>query len=203
MPKIEHPSRRYLLKGALAAGGIGIGAQFATRTLAQGLPPTPACHDHDVPTKPDIEGPFFKPRSPERTNLVVPGTKAQLYRLEGFVLTRSCKPIAGAILDLWHADEKGDYDDAGFRYRGHQFVGADGRYRFDTIKAGLYPDRTRHFHFKVARPYDPPLTTQLYFPLEPRNETDDYYSPRLLMNISPPSPDGITVARFDFILDYA
>jgi protocatechuate 3,4-dioxygenase beta subunit len=200
MPKIEHPSRRYLLKGALAAGGVGIGAKFATRVAAQALAPTPECHDHDAPTKPDIEGPFYKPRSPERANLIEPRTKGQLYRLEGFVLTRSCKPIPGAILDLWHADENGDYDDAGFRYRGHQFVGNDGRYRFDTIKAGLYPDRTRHYHFKVAQPRGRPLTTQLYFPLEPDNATDDYFSPRLLMHIS---PGKITLARFDFILDVA
>jgi protocatechuate 3,4-dioxygenase beta subunit len=29
--------------------------------------------------------------------------------------------VAGALVDLWHADERGDYDNAGFRYRGHLF----------------------------------------------------------------------------------
>ena len=107
------------------------------------------------------------------------------------------------LLDFGFFDQgflSNDYDDAGFRYRGHQFVGDDGHYRFDTIKAGLYPERTRHYHFKVAWPRGRILTTQLYFPLEPRNETDDYYSPRLLMHIS---RGEITLARFDFILDVA
>ena len=84
-----------------------------------------------------------------------------------------------------------------------KLIAGDIQAHLDTIKAGLYPDRTRHYHFKVARPYDPPLTTQLYFPLEPRNETDDYYSPRLLMHLSPSPTDNIIRARFDFILDYA
>ena len=197
----NQPSRRLLLKGALAAGGFGLAAPYARRALAQDLDPTLACHDGDAPTKPDIEGPFYKPRSPERADLVEQGTRGPLYRLEGFVMTRSCRPIPGAILDLWHADENGDYDDDGFRYRGHQFVGADGRFRFDTILPGLYPERTRHYHFKVAAPRGRILTTQLYFPGEPRNATDDYFSPLLLLHIYPGTE--MTSARFDFILDVA
>jgi len=197
MRKLEHPSRRLLLKGALAAGSLALG----TRVLAQDVAPTPACHDGDVPTKPDIEGPFYKPRSPERADLTEQGTKGRPYRLEGFVLTRACRPIPGAILDLWHADENGDYDENGFRYRGHLFVGADGRYVFNTILPGLYPERTRHYHFKVAAPRGRILTTQLYFPNEPRNLSDDYFSPLLLMHITPGAL--LTIARFDFVLDVA
>jgi protocatechuate 3,4-dioxygenase beta subunit len=35
------------------------------------------------------------------------------------VLTRSCRPVAQTLVDLWHADERGEYDNGGFRYRGH------------------------------------------------------------------------------------
>ena len=109
----HHPSRRFITQ-ALAAGGLGLAAK---RALAQGAPlaPTPVCHDGDQPTKPDIEGPYFKLHSPLRAQLVEPNTRGQLYRLEGFVLTRTCEPVQGAILDLWHANENGDYDEAGFR----------------------------------------------------------------------------------------
>lgn len=201
MRKLERPSRRLLLKGALAAGGIGLSASYAPLVLAQDTAPTPTCHDGDEPTEPNIEGPFYKPRSPEREDFVGPSARLPIYQLEGVVLTRSCRPVPGAILDLWHADENGDYDDAGFAYRGHLFTDASGRYRFRTILPGLYPGRTRHYHFKVAAPRGRILTTQLYFPNEPRNAMDDYYLPELLMRISQGA--AFTTASFDFILDVA
>jgi protocatechuate 3,4-dioxygenase beta subunit len=200
MPAQEHPSRRLILKRALAVGGLGLGASHATRVFAQTIAaPTPECRDGDDPTEPQIEGPFFKPRSPERADLVEPATRGQIYQLEGRVLTRSCRPVAGVLLDLWHANENGDYDNSGFRYRGHLFSDAAGRYRFRTILPGLYPGRTRHYHLKVQAPRQRILTTQLYFPNEPRNSRDDFFSPQLLMHISQAS--ALTSARFDFILN--
>jgi protocatechuate 3,4-dioxygenase beta subunit len=200
MPAQEHPSRRLILKRALAVGGFGLGASHATRVFAQTIAaPTPECRDGDDPTEPQIEGPFFKPRSPERADLVEPATRGQIYQLEGRVLTRSCRPVAGVLLDLWHANENGDYDNSGFRYRGHLFSDAAGRYRFRTILPGLYPGRTRHYHLKVQAPRQRILTTQLYFPNEPRNSRDDFFSPQLLMHISQAS--ALTSARFDFILN--
>jgi len=195
------PSRRAILSRALAASALGFGAGYSRFAFAQapGASPTPACHEGDAPTKPDIEGPYFKLHSPLRTQLVEPKTHGQLYRLEGYVLTRTCEPVPSAILDLWHADENGDYDETGFKYRGHLFTDKTGRYRFDTIMPGLYPGRTRHYHFKVAAPFGRVLTTQLYFPKEPRNATDEYYSPALLMRLS--KAESLTTARFDFIHD--
>ena len=193
-------SRRVLLKGIAAFGALGAGA-WAALSRARDLAPTPECHDGDRPTKPDIEGPFFKPLSPERSDLVAPGTRGRVIQLEGQVLSRSCRPLTGVVLDLWHADENGDYDDEGFRYRGHLFSDSNGHYRFRTIVPGLYPDRTRHFHLKVQAPGHALLTTQLYFPGEPRNAIDDYFSPLLLMQISENS--AAETARFDFILDLA
>jgi len=60
--------------------------------------------------------------------------------------------VGGALLDFWQADAAGDYDNTGFRLRGHQFSGADGRFRLATVVPGLYPGRTRHIHVKVQRP---------------------------------------------------
>ena len=64
-------------------------------------------------------------------------------------------PGGGALVDLWHADERGDYDNAGFRYRGHLFTDGEGRYRFRTILPALYTGRTRHYHVKVQAPQQP------------------------------------------------
>jgi protocatechuate 3,4-dioxygenase beta subunit len=115
------------------------------------------------------------------------------------VLTRSCRPVGQALVDLWHADERGQYDNAGFRYRGHLFTDADGRYRFRTILPALYPGRTRHYHVKVQAPQQGVLTTQLYFPNEPANRRDGLFRRELVMRMAE-AGDGLA-AQFDFVLD--
>jgi protocatechuate 3,4-dioxygenase beta subunit len=196
---IDHKlaSRRQVLASGASAIGLVLAADDA---LAQPLlAPTPACHDGDVPTRPEIEGPFFKPASPLRGDLREPGLAGRPVELSGFVLTRSCRPVAGALIDLWHADDQGEYDNKGFRLRGHQFADAKGRYAFRTILPGLYPGRTRHFHVKIqAAAESPVLTTQLYFPDEPRNREDDFFHPELVMRVAP--SDDALQARFDVVL---
>ena len=105
-----------------------------------------------------------------------------------------------ALVDVWHADEFGEYDNRGFRYRGHLFTDAEGRYRFRTIMPALYPGRTRHYHVKVQAPARPVLTTQLYFPAdEAANRRDGLFRQALLMRVAE-AGDGLA-ARFDFVLD--
>jgi protocatechuate 3,4-dioxygenase beta subunit len=188
--------RCVLTTGALAAGGL----LPLDDALAQvPLNPTPECHDGDAATLRLTEGPFFKPASPERGDLIEPGMAGQPIELIGFVLTRGCKPVPDAIVDLWHADNNGDYDNAGFRLRGHQRADADGRYRFRTIVPAVYEGRTRHFHVKVAPPAGRLLTTQLYFPGEPKNQKDGLFRRDLLMRTA--KNEGWLAGRFDFVLD--
>lgn len=168
--------------------------------LAQApLNPTPECDDGHAVTQRQTEGPFFKPSSPERADLIEPGIGGQPIELVGFVLTRSCKPVAGALVDLWHADHKGDYDNTGFRLRGHQFADSEGRFRFRSIVPGSYPGRTRHFHVKVQPKGGRVLTTQLYFPGEAGNRQDGLYRKELLIRTAKNAGD--LAGRFDFVLD--
>jgi protocatechuate 3,4-dioxygenase beta subunit len=109
-----------------------------TLSLTQELAPTPSCHDGDGPTVSETEGPFFKPRSPERSDLREPGVRGRQFELSGVVLSRSRRPLRGAVVDFWHADEKGEYDNIGFRYRGHVITGPDGAFCFRTIVPALY-----------------------------------------------------------------
>ncbi len=190
------PTRRDLLRaGAAASVGLGLSPAFAQAEL----PPTPECVSSQAETARQTEGPFFKRRSPERSQLREPGMAGTLVDLSGFVLTRSCRPLPRTIVDLWQADEKGVYDNAGFRLRGHQFTDAEGRYLFRTIVPGSYDFRTAHFHVKVAAPYRPVLTTQLYFPGEPKNLRDPLFRPELLMRVA--RVGDLVRARFDFVLD--
>ncbi|HWQ15010.1 MAG TPA: hypothetical protein VNL77_19585, partial [Roseiflexaceae bacterium] len=162
------------------------------------LAPTPACGDEDDVTIAQTEGPFYTPNTPERTSLLEPGMPGTRLVVSGTVLTTACQPVAGALLDFWHADDSGAYDNAGFRLRGHQFADAQGRYRLETIVPGLYTGRTRHIHVKVQAPNQPVLTTQLYFPDEPANARDGIFHPALVMAVRD-AADG-KEATFDFVL---
>jgi protocatechuate 3,4-dioxygenase beta subunit len=188
--------RRFVITSA--ATGLVLGIAGPSWGQA-GLATTPACHDGDEPTPRQTEGPFFKPRSPERADLIEAGMKGRPIELTGFVLDPACKPMAHALLDLWQADDAGDYDNTGFRLRGHQYTDAQGRYRFRTIVPAVYPGRTRHFHLKVQPATGRLLTTQLYFPDEPANRRDGLFRKELLMRTAQ-AGDGVD-ARFDFVLD--
>jgi len=198
MNRLSRPTRRrFLLNTGMLAAGWELSCTDAGS--AQELAPTPSCHDGDGPTVHQTEGPFFKPRSPERSDLREPGTKGNHFELSGFVLTKSCRAVAGAVVDLWHADEKGEYDNTGFRYRGHVITGPNGAFRFHTIVPAIYPGRTRHYHVKVQAPGSSLLTTQLYFPNEPANRRDGLFQRELLMRVADAGED--LVGRFDFVLD--
>jgi protocatechuate 3,4-dioxygenase beta subunit len=114
------------------------------------------------------------------------------------VLTRSCRPVANALVDLWQADDGGEYDNKGFCLRGHVFTDAQGRYSFRTIMPGLYPGRTRHYHVKVQAPSRPVLITQFYFPDEARNRTGAFFHGELVMRVA--AADETLRAQFDVVL---
>jgi len=195
MTDSEQTRRSVLGAGAAIIGG----AAFSDFAGGQTLSPTPECRDGDEPTVRQTEGPFFKPRSPERSDLREPNLKGSPIELSGLVLTRSCRPVAGALVDLWHADADGNYDEKGYRCRGHVFTDASGRYTFRTIVPALYPGRTRHFHVKVQARNRPVLTTQLYFPGDAAaNRRDGLFRPQLLMQMA-----DAASGRFNFVLDLA
>ena len=183
--------------------GAGALASLSLPRLAAGqeLTPTPQCADSAVATIRQTEGPFFTPRSPQLSDLRTGGLSGETVILTGFVLTRACRPVANALVDLWHADATGDYDNKGFRGRGHQVTDAQGRYRFVTIVPAPYPGRTRHYHAKVQAANGPVLTTQLYFPNDPGNARDHLFRRELLMRVA--SRGAERDARFDFVLDRA
>jgi protocatechuate 3,4-dioxygenase beta subunit len=193
---VKPTRRRFLLDASILAASWEISANVA---FAQERAPTPSCRDSDELTARQGEGPFFKPKSPARSDLREPGSQGRPAELSGFVLSRSCRPLPGTVVDLWHADDRGEYDTIGFRYRGHVITGADGAYHFRTIVPAVYTGRTRHYHAKVQAPASRLLTTQLYFPNEPANARDGLFQRELLMRVADPG-ESFT-GRFDFVLD--
>lgn len=170
-----------------------------TQPPAPTLPPTPACGDDDDVTPAQTEGPYYTPDTPERTSFLEPGMVGTKMTVTGYVLTTNCQPVAQALIDFWHANDAGEYDNAGYTLRGHQFTEADGRYILETIMPGLYPGRTRHFHVKVQAPNQPILTTQLYFPGEAQNAGDGIFSSDLLMDVQDIAEGKL--GTFNFVLN--
>ena len=184
----EPVSRRAVLLAVLAAGPVLVAVtRRRNRTAgAADLAPTPACGDQ--PTPEQTEGPYWTPQSPERSDFSSDQAPGPPMVLSGTVVTTTCAPVSGALVDLWQADGNGVYDNEGYRLRGHVFTDSAGGFRFATVKPGLYPGRTRHFHVKVQAPGGPVLTTQLYFPGEPFNDTDPIYQPELEMAVRDGDP---------------
>jgi protocatechuate 3,4-dioxygenase beta subunit len=191
--------RRVLVAGVLVAAVFDVTVSALDRALGEGAPATPTCHDGDEPTVRQTAGPYFKPNSPERADLIEPGMVGRVMELSGFVLTRRCAPVARALVDVWQADANGLYDLKGFRLRGHMFSGADGRYALRTIIPGLYSGRTRHIHVRVQASGQPVLTTQIYFPGERDNQTDNLYRRELEMKLA--ATGEHLAGQFDFVLD--
>jgi len=159
------------------------------RALAQ----TPACGKQ---TARQTAGPFFKPDSPMRTSLFEGDSKGDKLIVSGLVLSTACKPVANALLDFWHADEFGEYDNRAFHYRGHQFTDAEGRWRLETIMPAEYPGRARHIHVNLQAPGRRIVTTQLYFPKSFGHHDDGLYRADLELKMA-----GRDAGRFEFVVE--
>jgi protocatechuate 3,4-dioxygenase beta subunit len=161
----------------------------------------PVCSSPAILTPALTEGPYFKAGSPERSTLVEPGMPGIQLNLTGYVLTADCQPVAHALLDFWQADANGNYDNAGYTLRGHQFTDEKGFYQLTTVVPGLYPGRTEHIHFKVQAPGGSILTSQLFFPDVPNNESDQIFDPALVINILQESSTQVDAA-YNFIITH-
>lgn len=83
-----------------------------------------------------------------------PGTPM---RIDGVVKDRAGKPAAGIIVYAYQTDAGGLYPSGSNRHgrlKGWVRTDANGRYRFDTIRPGGYPNTTipQHVHMHVIEP---------------------------------------------------
>lgn len=189
-------SRRAILK-VLASSSV-LGPLRRCAWAIAPLEPTPELPDPDEPTPELTAGPFYKPNSPLRAKLVDDHAKGKKLVVVGRVLDTTGRPVPRALLDFWHCDENGAYDNVGFRFRGHQFADDKARFKLETLYPGLYPGRTRHIHVRVQPPNGRILTTQLYFPGEPGNARDPLFRKSCLLELKE-TRDAVE-ASFAFVL---
>lgn len=137
-------------------------------------------------TPSQTEGPYYPDRMPADTDfdLLKNGsnsyTKGQAAWLTGSVTDVRGKPVAGAAVEIWQCDNEGHYihsadggyADPAFQGFGRVLVGADGSYRFRTLRPAPYSGRTPHIHVKVKLGQKDLLTTQMYVAGDPGNARD-------------------------------
>ena len=117
------------------------------------------------PTKPDSQGPFYKPDAPVRSDL---GTG---YILQGTVRSSvDCGIIPEARIEVWHAGPDGKYTDA---YRATLIADPQGQYRLQTERPPRYSSRPPHIHIRVTAPGHAMLITQHYPEKEASEATFD------------------------------
>ena len=116
------------------------------------------------------QGPFYSTNAPLIINnqLALADELGTRFIISGRVHNLDCTEyIEGAIIDIWHANDAGAYDNTGFNLRGKTTSNSQGFYLFETIYPGKYLNgsayRPAHIHFKITPPGFPILTTQLYF----------------------------------------
>jgi protocatechuate 3,4-dioxygenase beta subunit len=196
----ERLTRRRLLELGLALPPLAALAAHSDLFGGTALAATPEIADADEPTPALTEGPYFTPNSPRRKSIVPAGAGGTRLTLTGRVLSTAGRPVANALIDWWQCDARGVYDNDGYRFRGHQFTDARGRYTLLTVVPGLYPGRTKHIHVKVQAPRRRVLTTQLFFPGVAANRTDGIFDTDCLVR-GWRVANGRRLARFDFVLD--
>lgn len=190
MSRSDRINRRQLLGAGIA---LPLGAIAGKAGAADSCSVTPQ----------QTTGPFYPvfdqvDKDVDLTRMTGHGTAAhgEVIRVRGRVLDEACKPIAGALVDLWQADSNGRYGhpadpnparpDPNFQGWGQTVTDAEGRYSFRTIKPASYPMefladgapdksagyRTPHIHFRASKRGHVELATQMYFAGEKLNEID-------------------------------
>jgi protocatechuate 3,4-dioxygenase, beta subunit len=128
----------------------------------------------------------------------------------GRVTDEDGRPIPSALIEIWQANAAGRYRhdgdqhpaplDPNFSGAGRVLTGADGGYRFVTIRPGSYPWgnhenawRPAHIHFSLfGRLFTQRVVTQMYFPGDPLFPFDPIFNA-----VRDPKARALLVARFD------
>jgi protocatechuate 3,4-dioxygenase beta subunit len=209
-------SRRSVV-AAMGFGGVALAAGRVARA---------ACSVTEF----QIDGPFYPLVLPpeqdaDLTQLAGGAGNAagEVIEVAGQIRDAGCRPLAGCIIEVWQADTHGRYahplDEARGRpldtnFQGYARMATDknGFYRFVTIKPGSYVAlgdwvRPPHIHFKVHAPFNPSLTTQMYFAGDPLNDKDLLQAPlsaeqraNLQVAFDQKRADGVRVGTFDIVL---
>jgi protocatechuate 3,4-dioxygenase beta subunit len=174
MPARDLLTRRETLASAgLAGAGLLVAGWALLRDEEDGEgrradAATPSC----VLARETTEGPYYLDARDVRSNLRKGKAGVPLRLRITVVDAATCRPVPGALVEVWHADALGRYSGfdtegtEGRRFcRGLQPTRASGLVEFGTIYPGYYEGRTTHVHVKVRTGRRREVHTgQLFFP---------------------------------------
>ncbi len=134
----------------------------------------------DSPTTTDILGPFYRPNSPMRSNIIPADSKGEVMHLTGKIFEKGgIKPMANALIEIWQCDENQHYDNTSsdYKFRGAMRTNSDGKYHFKTIvpvayKASPTSWRPAHIHLRISSSDHQDLISQIYFKGDPHLKDD-------------------------------
>lgn len=176
--------RRIVIGAGLSQAGVLAPAVFAEARDQGGLDALlggsdPSCPfigiTEDGPLYPPGEIPWLSDLARSRSGDGV--ADGQIMYLFGRVLDPQCRPLSGAIVEVWQTDSNGNYKhpvaphqnklDPNFQYFGKVRTALDGSYLFRTIVPRWYNlfgnDRAAHVHIKIRHSHHGVLTTEMYF----------------------------------------
>mgnify|MGYP005992865497 CR=1 FL=1 len=144
-------------------------------------------------TKSDMLGPYYVSGTSKITNLNTQNLSGDKIIVSGKLYggAGKTKPIANAMIEVWHADSGGTYHPVGdgnvsnytadkITLRGFVNTDAQGNYSFESIRPGLYPGRPRHFHYRVTANGYKTLVTQIYFKDDPTTASESIEDCRII-----------------------
>lgn len=189
------------------------GSEMATLTPSArgGLEPTYPGLERD-----NLEGPYYRPGAPAVTDLAKEDHHGEVLEFFGAVLNHHGDAVPGARVEMWQADEEGEYDnecgddgtldETEFAYRGVTTTDKEGKFRFWTVVPGNYVvdegarkwTRVKHLHFKVYKQCHWPLTTQVFLLPDKYTGEDEYYRSDLAVTLQSSDGKGSAGLRAEF-----
>lgn len=162
---MNKPSRREFIHLSLTGGVLIAGLPLVN--CVSGLSQSGG-EGRFVPTPSNTLGPFYRPGAPRKEKLTEPNQAGIPLLVTGRVIDTAGVPVRNAVLEVFHADNEGEYDMSGFRCRGQIPIAENGEYRYETVMPGAYGGRAQHIHYRVSVPNQDGLITQLYFATDPK-----------------------------------
>jgi len=180
------------------------------------------------PTQANNLGPFFREGAPHLENgasLLRSPTPGPRLSFKGWVRDVDDKPVAGAVVDVWHSSPVGLYENqdptqAEMNLRGKFTTAADGSFSFVSVKPAGYPVptdgpngallgaqkrhnmRPAHVHFLVHKPGYKTIASQVYDPTDPHLETDSQFGvTKALIGDYRRQADGSFALEFTFVIE--
>ena len=180
------------------------------------------------PTQANNLGPFFREGAPHLDNgasLLQSPTPGPALIFKGHVKDLENRPVAGAVVDVWHSSPVGLYENqdrsqAEMNLRGKLTTAADGSFSFKSVKPAGYPVpidgpngmllgaqkrhnmRPAHLHFLIEKPGYKTIASQVYDPQDPNLQTDSQFGvTKALIGDYRKQPDGNYSLEFTFVIE--